>query len=72
MIVSESALRSRLARKLAYDGCVVRKFREGSREYYEHGPYYVINARNHVADGGALEHLAEKYGVLREGERLPA
>lgn len=71
MNVSESALRSRLSRKLAHDVCTIHKFREGSREYYEHGPYYIVNERGHCVDGGHLEDLADKHGVLREGEHLP-
>lgn len=71
MIVSESAVFRRLARRLARDGNTLHKAREGSQTYYSLGPYYVINANRFVADAGKLKYLADKHRVLREGESLP-
>jgi agmatine/peptidylarginine deiminase len=67
--VSERALFSRIARKLAHEGSTLHKCRYDSRWFNDLGPYYVVDERNSVQERGfELLNFAEALGVLKPSE----
>lgn len=71
MIVSEKALISRINRRLAHGGTVLKKTR-GQRWRSSVGDFYEIDGNTIVSTHVDLEDWARELGVLRPSERLAA
>lgn len=70
-VVSESALRARINRKLAHDGERVVTPRYGSQSWLEYGPHFIVDNRNIMQAWSCdLEELGRELGALRPGETL--
>lgn len=69
--ISESAIRSRVARALAAAGERLWKPRAGTRACDDYGPYAVVDDRNILQSWGHhIDALARDLGVMRPGEAL--
>jgi hypothetical protein len=65
------ALEARVRRRLAREGEVLHKCRQGSRWYPDLGDYYAANERNHLVRTHIdLEQLAEELGVIGAAESV--
>jgi len=69
--VSETALRSRVRRRLARDGERLVTPRAGTRAATDYGPHFIVDERNIMQAWCCdLESLARELGVLRERDRV--
>jgi hypothetical protein len=71
MQVSQSALRTRISRKLAKEGERMITFPEATSDWCTNGPIAVVDCNNHmIRVGHDLESLGRELGVLRDYEQV--
>lgn len=73
MQITERALFTRMKRRLAHDGLILRRCRKTSNGYLDLGDVYVTDESQWLKDAHVdLETRAKEMGILRPGETVAA